>query len=219
MKRERYAQVRQIFLEASRLEGEERERFLKEACGEDASLRGEVVSLMEYDDDHTLLKETPAYEGRATTPPAVSAMGNLASVRRFLQGRRDSSFETTPKLLAERRRLALVSLVAALLLMLLGYWVYSGINTSLRTMRANKLQALLNNQVLALQFWIKEEKAKVESWARNRTLMDDVEQLLQIDADATEARDLYAQAPQRERIKDLLQATADHDLTYAVWDR
>jgi len=218
VKRDRYAQIRRIFLDACQLAGDQRERFLDQACGGDSALREEVVSLMRHHDDQTLLEATPARASTATGRPAISTLDQLAAVQRFLPARRDATGETPRQRRVQRRRLAIRSSLVAVLLMLLGHWVYSGINTSLRAMRASKLDALLNNQVLALRFWIKGEKAKVESWARNETLMHAVEQLLAIDTRSTRAGDLYGRAPQRAQIKELLERAADHDLTYAVWD-
>ena len=55
MNPERYALVKDVFMRACDLAGEEREAYLDRACGDDQQLRGEVLSLLRYHSPETLL--------------------------------------------------------------------------------------------------------------------------------------------------------------------
>ena len=46
---DRHERLQEIFLAARALEGDERERYLQEACGEDRELRREIDALLEHD--------------------------------------------------------------------------------------------------------------------------------------------------------------------------
>ena len=45
---ERHARLKELFLGAAELDGEDRRRFVEEACGEDAELRAELESLLDH---------------------------------------------------------------------------------------------------------------------------------------------------------------------------
>ena len=57
-------------------------------------------------------------------------------------------------------------LVVSALLFALGYWTYSQVERSLREIRANTLQSLLDSGVNALRVWINEEIADAQRLAR-----------------------------------------------------
>lgn len=44
---ERYARLKQLFFGAVELDGDDRRRFVNEACGEDAELRADLESLLD----------------------------------------------------------------------------------------------------------------------------------------------------------------------------
>ncbi len=60
---EQYERVRQIFLEARETRGEEREEFLRRACGSDAILRAEVESLLANDEQADSFLQSPILGG------------------------------------------------------------------------------------------------------------------------------------------------------------
>ena len=68
----------------------------------------------------------------------------------------------------DRARLALLLLLAALLGV--GVWAYRGVGDSLREIRTNGMQALLNTQVEALEQWIAEGRHEAEQLAANAEL-------------------------------------------------
>ena len=65
--RQRYARVKEIFLQALRQREEAQRRFLDEACGPDREMRREVESLLRYHlgqpEGSTLVDETPEEDG------------------------------------------------------------------------------------------------------------------------------------------------------------
>lgn len=69
------------------------------------------------------------------------------------------------RLIAANARINAIALVAALGLIGLGYWAYSGIEQSLRDMRAAGLSAVLDAEVQALTLWIEDRKDDVRHWA------------------------------------------------------
>jgi eukaryotic-like serine/threonine-protein kinase len=62
MDRDRWPQVKELFLAASEREESQRDAFLKEACGEDRELRREVESLLAYSDPTNDSLEAPVLD-------------------------------------------------------------------------------------------------------------------------------------------------------------
>ncbi len=84
MNPDRYARVRELFLEARQRDSGDRRGYLDEACSGDTSLLGEVESLLANDDRASTFLSTPALGGDfAVGEAASSALGS--------KGRRGSS--------------------------------------------------------------------------------------------------------------------------------
>ena len=62
---------------------------------------------------------------------------------------------------------ASVVLLAAALLLALGYWTYRAVEDSLRELRAAGMKSLLDSEVNALRVWVSEELSDVERIARD----------------------------------------------------
>ncbi|MFW6078344.1 MAG: hypothetical protein ACODAE_01905 [Gemmatimonadota bacterium] len=89
MNRERWRSVQEIFLEARDLEGTERERFLADACGDDAALLDEVRSLLAADADEGILDGAPLLDiAIATTEGEIAAAAGDydTALRHLLRG-------------------------------------------------------------------------------------------------------------------------------------
>jgi eukaryotic-like serine/threonine-protein kinase len=69
------------------------------------------------------------------------------------------------RLIAANARVNAIALVVAIGLILLGAWAYSGIQQSLRDLRAAGLTAVLDAEVQALSLWIEDRKGDVRHWA------------------------------------------------------
>ncbi|HEX2331833.1 MAG TPA: hypothetical protein VHI32_01545, partial [Burkholderiales bacterium] len=65
-------------------------------------------------------------------------------------------------------------LVVSALLFALGYWTYSQVERSLREIRANTLQSLLDSGVNALRVWINEEMADAQRLAREARVRESI---------------------------------------------
>ena len=65
---DRFQRLEEIFTIAVDLEGEERERFLDEACGDDAALRAEIEALIMSD------QEASSFLGRLSDKVVSPAM-------------------------------------------------------------------------------------------------------------------------------------------------
>ncbi|OHB81946.1 MAG: hypothetical protein A2W31_06460 [Planctomycetes bacterium RBG_16_64_10] len=211
MNRARHARAKQVFLGAVALPEQDRAAYLDRQCGADAGLREEVNSLLKYHDPRTILADFPAAGGGPSAGqirlPWADAWRQFASGRRTLIG------------LPPGLQWLAAALTSALLLTLLGYWVYCGMKRELREIRANELVALRDAQISALEHWMEYQESKVESWARDLSLVSAVQALMQIHTDTpTVERDLR-QAPQQKEIGDTLQAMAGAAVLYAIWDR
>src|SRR5688572_26683104 len=89
------------------------------------------------------------------------------------RGRTDAAPESVPaksddrvsqlalRLIAANARLNALAIVTALALIVLGAWVYSGVNNSVRELRAAGLQSVLDAEVQALEVWINDRRAAV----------------------------------------------------------
>ena len=71
-------QTTRVFLQASELQGEDRERFLDEACAEDPALRAEVESLLRHDVPSVAL--TVALHGQPDEPSTIGPYRILATL-------------------------------------------------------------------------------------------------------------------------------------------
>ena len=60
----RHSRIKELFFEASRLSGEQREAFLRSACAEDVGLRREIDSLLAYHDGVATASESDLEQGR-----------------------------------------------------------------------------------------------------------------------------------------------------------
>lgn len=96
--------IKELFLEASELAGNERQRFLAERCGDDAELRSAIERLVAAGDRaHSRFLEGAADTPRPTTTP--SRIGGFRVIRRIGEGGMGTVFEAEQD--HPRRRVAL----------------------------------------------------------------------------------------------------------------
>src|SRR5271156_3390632 len=70
---ENWEQVKELFTLALERDPTERSEFLRQACGEDDSLRAEIESLLSsFDGASTFLEDSPALNLSSAQPPAVA---------------------------------------------------------------------------------------------------------------------------------------------------
>lgn len=153
MKPERYARVKEVYLQAVALPTEQRTAFLARTCGDDPPLRAEVESLLRHHDSETLLPAGTLATTRDRSRRIAAAPPGLTRLR------------ATP------RRTGLI-VAAAVVLVLLGAWLHFTIRASLRNIAGAHLLALVDAEVLALEEWIEQRKSTTQTWAKHRVVTE-----------------------------------------------
>jgi len=102
-------------------------------------------------------------------------------------------------------------LLAAAVLIALGYWTYRAVEGSLRELRASGMKSLLDSQANALRVWIAEELGDAERVAREPKVRDSIAQLARAPRCSGEAR-----AKLEELLRPLLSEAGDS--TFNVLD-
>ena len=132
----RHTEVKRIFLEAVELDGERRDRFLDQQCGEDHQLRKEVESLLSYHSTETILPETSSAVASASIDKAAA----LPVGRRPEDVGRGTS---RPVRLGPRGQLAVGALIAGALLLLFGLWQRARVTSIAREKFEKELTSLV----------------------------------------------------------------------------
>ncbi len=206
---ERHARVNELFAEAAELEGQQRDSFLTDACGDDIELRREVESLLAYDSPQTIIVRTEGKE---------PARGNVdASTRR--KARWWTRWGTATKYLGPRGHLALGACVAVALFILLGWLVDLSIQSFQKSIRAAALQEILDGKIAGLEMWLDHEGEKVASWARSSELRRLVTELVDLAADPQTTAEMLQRSPLQQAIRAELVRLAGQDVQYQIWDQ
>jgi serine/threonine-protein kinase len=109
------------------------------------------------------------------------------------------------RLVAANARLSALAIVTVIALIVLGAWVYSGVQQSLRDMRSAGLQTLLAAEVEALAVWIDDRRVSATHWAGEAAIRRDVLDLLQLVRTGQSGGDALWSAPARVRLQEALQ--------------
>ncbi|MFV1995658.1 MAG: hypothetical protein ACC661_09495, partial [Verrucomicrobiales bacterium] len=166
---ERQARIKELFLAAARLPGEERDAWLEENCEGDENLVHEVRSLLEHHGPATILAEA-ARTGKAVIPPRQIGPGQaLHSTWKETGNRLGSKALGTPL-----RRGLTIALALALLFGVA--WVVRGsTKRSLEEILKGNLETVLNADVLALEIWIEARLDEAQPWANYPEIRSRVE--------------------------------------------
>ena len=92
-------------------------------------------------------------------------------------------------------------MLAALLLVALGFWTYRAVEGSLRELRAATMQSLLDAQVNALRVWVAQEIGDAERIAREPAVRDAIVSLAAYAARPGTTREAMCAGPARERVE------------------
>ena len=84
------------------------------------------------------------------------------------------------RLIAANARLNAVALVTVASFIVLGTWVYSGVESSLQSIRATELETVLEAEASALQLWVENRKTHVEQWSKDERLRRHVAALVEV---------------------------------------
>ena len=164
----KHTRAKEIFVEVMDLSAKERESYLEEACGGDAELFEEVETLLAHHSPVSVIETTP---GRQTAEDREI----MASVARGQNGATGVG-----RIFLSRRARLMWTLVAAAILLALGFWVHSRIERALLTIRANELTTVLDAEVQAVDLWISDQQAQIEHLAKDPQIRPLVEDLLEI---------------------------------------
>ena len=210
MKRERYAQVKQLFIEAGKLSLADRESFLSQACGDDDELREEVENLLAHDSSETIIRN----DGPGKPNRSVGGESASPSLVRKLRG-----YGVLTKYLSPRAHLAIGAFLATAFLLVFAFLMQRSIHSFQQRLRTEAFHELLNAKVTGLELWMMHERATVESWCRSHRLRQLTEQLVQLAATSNNLHDDLAKSPVQQELRDELRAIAGVPLKYAIWDR
>jgi hypothetical protein len=196
-----YARAKSVFVRAVDLPAAARRAFVEQECRGDATLRAEVESLLAHHHTQTLIAAL------STTAPLGAAKARAGDARSLFRRVTGMVLRLRPQ-----GQMALGALAAMLLSGVMGVWVHSGTEATLRQILKEKLRGMLDADVAAVDLWVQSKKARVREWASDRTLCDRVAELVQPQASgAGEKRQAALQA----RLDELSQAHPD----FVVCDR
>ncbi|MBC8290381.1 MAG: serine/threonine protein kinase, partial [Planctomycetes bacterium] len=202
-----YAQVKKLFMQAlERPIGKQRE-FLEDAC-DDPEIRAEVFALLRNHTQRTLLTKAAVAE--------TTALSDLATDPKKPNLLRRAQTKAQTFVPRDNRFRAVLVAGSMLLALLVSFWLYSGVQSSLREMRSQQLETLVDAEQAALTHWLDGQKSKVASWARDpefRAAVHDLTELaMKDDADlsiATAQKTIYS----------YLRNIAGEDVEFSVWNR
>jgi hypothetical protein len=215
---ERYARVKELFLEASELPDARRRTLLDRACGGDAELRTEVETLLRFHGPETVISA----DSTPSLPPREPQLGRhavkSAPTVQNLTGSASRLFDVVTLRLGPKGQLAWGAVAALLLLAAIGWWAYRGIYNSLRELRAEQLRGFLETDLAALRHWMTHEKAKVASWSRDPSLRRNVAELASIDTDSPAEHESLRASARHAEIRDELREVAGPGVHYSIWN-
>jgi len=108
---------------------------------------------------------------------------------------------------------ALLVAGSMLLALLVSFWLYSGVQTSLREMRSQQLETLVKAEQAAITHWLDGQKSKVASWARDPEFRAAVLQLTEL---AREDDAKLQTAPAQQTINSYLRSIAGEGVEVSV---
>ena len=227
MSREQYAQAKRVFLQALEVAPAEREAYVRSECGEDEELCAEILSLLNHHDTQTLLG-TPRTDTRLELDPGAEGSPSAPRNMLHLAGQSVGEFS---RQLGPLGHLALGIAVATILLTVVGYAASSFASHRIRELRIGTLAKLLDSNIEAMDVWIVQEKARVETGARDAEFVRIVEQLVELGGQLAEPTGQTPEPGEQASIENLrtspLQAELRADLhesfekgppRFALWD-
>lgn len=204
-----YAQVKKLFMQSLELPADRRAAFLEESCDDD-DIRAEVLELLRNHTQRTLLTSAAMDETRA-----LADLAGDTKKTSILTLARATARTIVPK--GHRFRAVLVG-GSMVLASLVSFWLYTGVRASLREIRTQQLETLVEAEQASLQHWVNSQKSKVASWARDPEFRAAVEELTLLEFQPGDATALGNAAVQTT-IRSHLQHVAGKDAEFSVWNR
>lgn len=201
-----YAQVKKLFMEALERPTDQQRQFVEDSC-DDPEVRGEVFALLRNHTQRTLL--TKATVAETTT---LSDLATEPKKPNLLRRAQTKAQTIVPR---DGRFRALLVGGSMLLALLVSFWLYSGVQTSLREMRSQQLETLVEAEQAALTHWLDGQKSKVASWARDPEFRAAVQELTEL---AREEDAKLQTAPAQQTINSYLRSIAGENVEFSVWN-
>lgn len=181
---EKYRKVKEIFQEAIELPRSERRAFVERESEGDNEIIEEVVSLLANHSEDTLLSNERTSD-QASNSAASATKPRSSGKRKIFRGshREDTllskkSSVWLERLFGTRIRFGITLVITFILLIVLGFWSHSQVKSSLKEIRAEHLQTVLEADKVAITSWIHDFRSSVRSWSRTPELSDEVGYLL-----------------------------------------
>ncbi len=169
MDAEKHQKVKVIFQKAIELPRSEREAYIRQQADGDKEVLIEVRELMaNHSEDTILSNESNTTQGTST----ISSKRKIGRVSDSLGSKRTSIF--LEGLFGTRRRFGVTLILTFVLLIVLGYWSHNQVKNSLRDIRAEELETVLEADVLAMEIWINDFRNSVRAWSRTPELSDEL---------------------------------------------
>ncbi|MBA4017160.1 MAG: hypothetical protein C0483_08310 [Pirellula sp.] len=222
---EQHRLIKDIFLECSKLEGEQRRQCVERRCGDDAAMRREVELLLAHHKSSTIM---PA-SNRDSNP---SKTGSRSSNRSRSRGSRTrTAWRRAINQWADRLsvsgQMALGAAATLLLVFGMAWWSQHSIAMSSRNYWANGFASMLKTTDENLTAWFDSERFAVEAWSAQPEFRDEMEKLLSAipPAAANNAGLTELSAPQEaaptgahDPIPKSIRDRARHDAVAVVWN-
>ncbi|MEQ9408383.1 MAG: protein kinase [Fuerstiella sp.] len=231
--------VRMLFHEAVELQEEEQQRFLQQQCGDDQELLSSLQRLLVHHRPDIPLLEVEEARDQSQTASGTQALNSSlppkftpSGTKKFgdtmaedLSGAGLGVLERQSQILSRTSRdrftVVLLAMVLLCLLFSIAAWVYSGVKQSVRSSLQQTMQALLDEQKLAMRTWLSAEQRLAETWARSPEVAAAVVSLNTTAEQQTDLKTALQNAPAANMLQDALSRTAGTSGRYqfAVWNR
>ena len=172
------------------MDGDERRRFLQDACGSDEELRREVESLLHHDRTETILPQHRPPDGAA---PASGSFWQRQG--RLLDAVEGAMTALARKLLATRLRRLISVLLLLAVMGGVGLWSFTRMRESLENSVRSDLRALLDAETAALTLWIDEKKIDVQTWAEHPQIVEQARALASLEEGRVPTPERLADSP------------------------
>lgn len=196
-----FAQVKKLFMAALERPSDQQREFVENSC-QDPEIRSEVFSLLRNHTEQTLL--TGVFTDPATVNDRPPEAGSTILRRIQLFVPRDHRFR------------AVLVTASMLLALLVSFWLYSGVRSSLREMRMQQLDTLVDAEHLAVEHWLDSQQSEVASWARDPQLRAVIAELTLLSQKA-DGKALQS-TPAHQTIQEYLQRIAGDGIEFCVWN-
>ena len=224
MNDEQHRLIKDIFLECSKLEDEERRKCVERRCGNNAAMRREVELLLAHHKSSTIM---PAAH-RDSSP---SSAGSRPSNRSRSRGSRSrTAWRRAINQWADRLsvsgQMALGAAVTLLLVFGMAWWSQHSIATSSRNYWAHGFAAMLKATDEHLSAWFDAERYAVEAWSAQPEFRKEMETLLAVNSTSATNGPSVQDAP-RPRVATTkttmslpkaMQDRSRHDAVAIVWN-